>query len=59
MDWWNCKQTRKPVRAKTVADLIAILQTCPQDYDIRNSDEGEFCEIIIATDGVENIVELY
>lgn len=59
MDWWNCKQTRKAVRAKTVADLIAILKTCPQNYDIRNADEGKFCEICIATDGVENIVELY
>lgn len=59
MNWLKAKQTKIPLEADTVAELIEALQKCPQDYKIRNSDEGEFCELSIATDGTESMVSLY
>ena len=59
MNWFKAKQTKIPLKADTVAELIEALRQCPQDYKIRNSDEGEFCELNIATDGTESMVSLY
>ena len=55
----KAKQKKYGFKIDTVADLVKILQKCPQNYKIRNVDEGTFCEICVATDGVEKIVELY
>lgn len=59
MDWLNAKQTRIAVTANTVAELIDILKTCPQDWPVRNADSGQFCEITISTDGTDKEVALY
>lgn len=59
MDWWTAQQKRIGLQVETVADLIKALQQCPQDWKIRDADEGHFCEINIATDGTEKLVELY
>lgn len=59
MDWWIAKQKTIPLDVDTVADLIAVLKKCPQDYKIRDADGGQFCEIKIATDGTDKEVELY
>ena len=59
MDWFIAKQERRTVTANTVAELIEILKQCPQDWPIRTADSGEFCEINIATDGVDKEVSLY
>lgn len=59
MNWLNAKQTRIAVTANTVAELINILKTCPQDWPVRNADSGQFCEITISTDGTDKEVALY
>jgi hypothetical protein len=59
MDWLRANQKTIPLNVNTVADLIAVLLTCPLDYPIRNSDSSEFCEINISTDGVDKEVSLY
>lgn len=59
MNWWTAKQKRIGLQVDTVADLIKALQQCPQDWKVRDADEGRFCEICVATDGTEKLVELY
>lgn len=59
MNWLNAKRTRMAVKANTVAELIDILKTCPQDWPIRNADNGRFCGITISTDGTDKEVALY
>ena len=60
MDWFKARQTTTGIpQNATVADLIAILQTLPQDYPVVNSDEGPLCEIVVATDGRDKQVQIY
>lgn len=60
MDWLKAQQIRTGIpQNATVADLIAILQKLPQNWPVVNADEGPLCEITVATDGLNKIVEIY
>ena len=60
MDWLKAQQIRTGIpQTATVADLIAILQKLPQNWPVVNADEGPLCEIVVATDGRDKIVEIY
>lgn len=60
MDWFKAQQNTIGIpQNATVADLIAILQKLPQNYPVVNSDEGELCEIVVATDGRDKQVQIY
>lgn len=59
MNWLKTIQERIGIHPETVADLIETLKKCPQNWPIRNADDGHFCEINIATDGIDKEVSLY
>lgn len=60
MDWLKAQQITTGIpRNATVADLIAILQKLPQDWPVVNADAEPLCEIVVATDGRDKIVEIY
>ena len=60
MDWLKAQQIQTSIpQNATVADLIAILKKLPQNWPVGNSDEGPLCEITVATDGRDKIVEIY
>ena len=60
MDWLKAQQIQTGIpQNATVADLIAILQKLPQDWPVGDADGGPLCEITVATDGRDKIVEIY
>lgn len=60
MNWLKAQQITTGISQNaTVADLIAILQKLPQDWPVGNADAGPLCEIVVATDGRDKIVEIY
>lgn len=59
MNWFTAKQTKIPLGQMTVAELIAVLQTCPQDSRVCNADDGDLSEINVVNDGHESLVSIY